>query len=96
MLKLSLCLFFVVAAVVEGQQPAAAPAAAAAAAPQQPAAMPVIIWGSCPQLEPSEADKKSKSDVLAACLKQFPIPAELTQEKINMRKTFFFAFVNSC
>lgn len=79
MLKLSLFVFLVVAAVVESQSPAAAP--------QQPAAMPVIIWGSCPQLEPSEADKKTKSDVLANCLKQFPIPAELTQEKINTRKT---------
>lgn len=70
-----------VAALAEAQEPKQAPAPAA-----QPVPVPVIIWGSCPQLEPSEEDKKVKSEVLAGCLKQFPIPAELTQENINARK----------
>jgi len=53
-----------------------------ASAPQT-APVPVIIWGSCPQLEPSEEDKKAKAKVLEECLKQFPVPAQVNEETIG-------------
>lgn len=72
-----LCLTACAASVVSGQEAQPAPA---------PAAQAKIVWGSCPQLEPSESDKKSKADILQDCLKQFPIPAQLTEATIVERK----------
>lgn len=48
--------------------------------------MPVIVWGNCPQLEPSEEDKKSKAKVLQECLQEHPIPKEVTEESIGKRE----------
>lgn len=45
----------------------------------------MIVWGSCPQLEPSETDKKAKAQVLADCLQLHPIPKEVTEESIGQR-----------
>ncbi|KAI2803705.1 hypothetical protein RDWZM_001635 [Blomia tropicalis] len=49
---------------------------------QSAAPVPTILWGTCPQLEPSETDKKSKAKILADCLKDFPIPEKVTEQTI--------------
>ncbi|KAI7691006.1 hypothetical protein SSS_01960, partial [Sarcoptes scabiei] len=41
---------------------------------QQLPQRPKIDWGKCPQLEPSEKDIKSKSNILQRCLKENPPP----------------------
>ncbi|KAH9405345.1 hypothetical protein TYRP_001193 [Tyrophagus putrescentiae] len=78
----SVALLALLAGLVSCQtKPAAAPAATAA--PAAPAPVPVIVWGNCPQLEPSEEDKKSKAKVLQECLQEHPIPKEVTEESIG-------------
>lgn len=54
---------------------------------------PKINWGRCPQLEPTERDIESKSNILQECLRQNPPPQSesITQEQIIQRK---FIFVN--
>ncbi|KAH9412387.1 uncharacterized protein LOC113788996 [Dermatophagoides pteronyssinus] len=45
---------------------------------------PKINWGRCPQLEPTERDIESKSNILQECLRQNPPPQSesITQEQI--------------
>lgn len=55
-------------------------------APVQPA-KPKIDWGSCPELEPTEALLKSKSNVLQNCLKDFPVPTVFEAPVVAERKS---------
>lgn len=49
----------------------AAPATPDAASP--PVIEPVIDWGKCPQLAPTEIQRKQKTDIIKACLDANPI-----------------------
>ncbi|XP_077548837.1 uncharacterized protein LOC144162251 [Haemaphysalis longicornis] len=46
-------------------------AGSAAAAEPKP---PEVNWGKCPQLKPSEAEKKEKAKVVDQCLQKIPLP----------------------
>ncbi|KAG9509142.1 hypothetical protein GZH46_02349 [Fragariocoptes setiger] len=58
------------------------PAPAAAAAPGTPPVIePIIDWGKCPQLAPTEQQRKQKTDIIKTCLELNPLNA--TQEQLN-------------
>lgn len=67
--------------------------AIAMAAPQAPAAptpgkAPVIEWGKCEQLKPSESERTSKAAVVDKCLQSLPLPdpGKATQQEIDKHR----------
>lgn len=66
----------------------------ALAAPQGPAAPaegpknPIIEWGKCDQLKPSETERTSKAAVVDKCLQQLPLPdpSKATQTEIDKHR----------
>ncbi|OQR73552.1 hypothetical protein BIW11_09656 [Tropilaelaps mercedesae] len=65
----------------------------AMAAPQAPAAptsakAPVIEWGKCDQLKPSENERTSKAAVVDKCLQSLPLPdpEKATQQEIDKHR----------
>lgn len=46
-----------------------------------PVIEPIIDWGKCPQLAPTEQQRKSKTDIIKTCLEQNPLNA--TQDQLN-------------
>ncbi|XP_025016893.1 uncharacterized protein LOC112539001 [Tetranychus urticae] len=54
------------------------------AGPHRP---PTINWGKCPQLEPKEAEKKQKADIIRTCLKSITLPENITQESVEKHRT---------
>lgn len=54
---------------------------------QGPPRPPTISWGKCPQLEPKEAEKKQKAEIIRTCLKSIPLPENITQESVEKHRT---------
>lgn len=64
-----------------------APAPAASGAP--PVIEPIIDWGKCPQLAPSDTQRKQKTEIIKACLDSNPLntkPDQLTPENIEKHR----------
>lgn len=83
------CLFALIAyASAAAQQDlggARAPAPGSASADNPPPA-PVIDWGSCPQLEPNDAEKREKANIIKQCLERIPVPKNITQQSIEVHR----------
>uniref|UniRef100_A0AAN0LPK9 Odorant-binding n=1 Tax=Polyphagotarsonemus latus TaxID=1204166 RepID=A0AAN0LPK9_9ACAR len=47
---------------------------------------PSINWGSCPQLEPKEEEKKEKAQIIKVCLEQVPVPKNITQQSVEVHR----------
>lgn len=64
---------------------AVAAAAPQAANPAPPRGPPVIDWGKCDQLKPTENERQSKAAVVDKCLQSMPLPEpeKATQEQIQ-------------
>lgn len=45
-----------------------------------------VNWNKCPQLEPSEAEKGKKTQVITKCLQSAPIPQNLTRESVEAHR----------
>ncbi|RWS02013.1 hypothetical protein B4U79_03099 [Dinothrombium tinctorium] len=43
---------------------------------------PKINWGKCSKIEPTEQDKQEKAKVIQGCLKQVPLPKNVTRESV--------------
>jgi len=57
-------------------------AAAGQPAPQAPA----INWGNCPQLEPTETEKREKGEIIKVCLERIPLPENITQSTVEAHR----------
>lgn len=76
----------VVSAAPSSGGPQAANAAAAAATP---VIEPVIDWGKCPQLAPTELQRKQKTEIIKACLEKHPLttpPDQLNAEIVDKHR----------
>nr|7NYJ_A Chain A, Odorant Binding Protein 1 from Varoa destructor, form P3<2>21 [Varroa destructor]7NZA_A Chain A, Odorant Binding Protein from Varroa destructor, form P2<1> [Varroa destructor]7NZA_B Chain B, Odorant Binding Protein from Varroa destructor, form P2<1> [Varroa destructor] len=53
-----------------------------------PAKVPVIEWGKCEQLKPSESERTSKAAVVDKCLQSLPLPdpEKATQQEIDKHR----------
>lgn len=86
----TISLFATLLVLAQGAPQAAAPAqAAAATAAMPPVIEPVIDWGKCSQLAPTEQQRKVKTDIIKACLDANPLstkPEELSAEIVEKHR----------
>lgn len=47
---------------------------------------PIINWGSCPQLEPNENEKREKAEIIKVCLERIPLPSNITQQSVEIHR----------
>lgn len=69
--------------------PPAAPVSSAPSASGPPVIEPIIDWGKCPQLAPSETQRKQKTEIIKTCLEANPLgttPDQLTPEAIEKHR----------
>lgn len=69
----------------------AAPSSGAGAsqAAATPVIEPVIDWGKCPQLAPTELQRKQKTEIIKACLEKHPLnspPDQLNAEIVDKHR----------
>lgn len=71
---------------------AAPSSGSASSAPQAGAGSviePVIDWGKCPQLAPTDAQRKQKTEIIKACLEKHPLnqsPDQLNAEIVDKHR----------
>jgi hypothetical protein len=61
------------------------PTTSGASADNAPAP-PTIDWGSCPQLEPNDTEKREKANIIKQCLERIPVPKNITQQSIEVHR----------
>lgn len=61
--------------------PQSAPVSSAPSASGPPVIEPIIDWGKCPQLAPTEQQRKQKTEIIKTCLEQNPLTG--TPETLN-------------
>lgn len=72
--KLIVSLGLVVACVVLVQAaPPTAPVSSAPSANGPPVVEPIIDWGKCPQLAPTDEQRKQKTEIIKQCLEANPL-----------------------
>lgn len=74
-----LILLAIVAASAAPQAAQTKPATAPAANP--PVIEPIIDWGKCPQLAPTDQQRKAKTEIIKSCLELNPL--NVSQEQLN-------------
>lgn len=55
----------------------------------QPVIEPTIDWGKCPQLAPTEEQRKQKTEIIKACLDKHPLtqpPEQLNAEIVDAHR----------
>lgn len=55
----------------------------------QPVIEPTIDWGKCPQLAPTEEQRKQKTEIIKACLEKHPLtqpPEQLNAEIVDAHR----------
>lgn len=71
-------------------KPAAASAPSSTTATAgQPVIEPTIDWGKCPQLAPTEEQRKQKTEIIKACLEKHPLtqaPEQLNAEIVDAHR----------
>lgn len=88
MARLVVALSLFVVTLVSGLTQAA-PQAAAPSAAMPPVIEPVIDWGKCSQLAPTEAQRKLKTEIIKACLDAHPLstkPEDLNAEVVEKHR----------
>lgn len=66
-----------------------APVSSAPSASGPPVIEPIIDWGKCPQLAPSEQQRKQKTEIIKACLDANPLgttPEQLNAEAVEKHR----------
>lgn len=76
----SIALVLAFAAFAQGA-PQSAPVSSAPSASGPPVIEPIIDWGKCPQLSPTEQQRKQKTEIIKACLDANPLTA--TADQLN-------------
>lgn len=69
--------------------PQTAPVSSAPSASGPPVIEPIIDWGKCPQLAPTEQQRKQKTEIIKACLDANPLntaPEQLNAESIEKHR----------
>lgn len=88
--KLIASLGLLVAFVVVAQgAPQSAPVSSAPSASGPPVIEPIIDWGKCPQLAPTEEQRKQKTEIIKACLDANPLttaPEQLNAELVEKHR----------
>lgn len=77
------------AAAAPSNSPAVPTPTAGAANGASPVVEPVIDWGKCPQLAPSEEQRKQKTDIIRSCLEKHPLnvaPEQLNAELVDKHR----------
>lgn len=75
-------------ALVQGA-PQSAPVSSAPSASGPPVIEPIIDWGKCPQLAPTEQQRKQKTEIIKSCLEQNPLsgaPETLNAETVEKHR----------
>jgi len=84
----ALSLLVAFAALAHGA-PQSAPVSSAPAAGGPPVIEPIIDWGKCPQLAPTELQRKQKTEIIKACLDANPLntsPEQLNPEAVEKHR----------
>lgn len=84
----SLSLLLALVALTYGA-PQSAPISSAPSANGPPVIEPVIDWGKCPQLAPTEEQRKQKTEIIKACLDANPLtnnPDQLNAEVVEKHR----------
>ena len=69
--------------------PQSAPVSSAPSASGPPVIEPIIDWGKCPQLAPTEMQRKQKTEIIKTCLDANPLnasPDKLTHELVEQHR----------
>lgn len=69
--------------------PQSAPVSSAPSASGPPVIEPIIDWGKCPQLAPTELQRKQKTEIIKACLEANPLttaPDQLNAEAVEKHR----------
>lgn len=69
--------------------PPTAPVSSAPSANGPPVVEPIIDWGKCPQLAPTEEQRKQKTEIIKACLEANPLgtnPEQLNAEAVEKHR----------
>lgn len=69
--------------------PQSAPVSSAPSASGPPVIEPIIDWGKCPQLAPTELQRKQKTEIIKSCLDANPLntaPEQLNAEAIEKHR----------
>lgn len=81
-------LLFAFVALAYGAPPTA-PVSSAPSANGPPVVEPIIDWGKCPQLAPTEEQRKQKTEIIKSCLDANPIgstPDQLNAEAVEKHR----------
>lgn len=84
----SLGLLIAFAALAYGA-PQTAPVSSAPSASGPPVIEPIIDWGKCPQLAPTEQQRKQKTEIIKACLDANPLstaPDQMNPEAVEKHR----------
>ena len=76
----TLGLVLVTYVVIAYGAPPTAPVSSAPSASGPPVVEPIIDWGKCPQLAPTDEQRKQKTDIIKQCLEANPLA---TGEQLN-------------
>lgn len=69
--------------------PPSAPVSSAPSASGPPVVEPIIDWGKCPQLAPTDEQRKQKTEIIKTCLESNPIgtsPEQLNAEAVEKHR----------
>lgn len=69
--------------------PQSAPVSSAPSAGGPPVIEPIIDWGKCPQLAPTDQQRKQKTEIIKACLDANPLttsPDQLNAEIVEKHR----------
>lgn len=69
--------------------PPTAPVSSAPSANGPPVVEPIIDWGKCPQLAPTDEQRKQKTEIIKSCLESNPIgtsPEQLNAEAVEKHR----------
>lgn len=69
--------------------PQSAPVSSAPSASGPPVIEPIIDWGKCPQLAPTEQQRRQKTEIIKACLDANPLgttPEQLNAEAVERHR----------
>lgn len=84
----SIGLILALVALVHGA-PQSAPVSSAPSASGPPVIEPIIDWGKCPQLAPTDQQRKQKTEIIKTCLEQNPLtgsPETLNAEAVEKHR----------